>query len=45
MGKNILKSSPLKPVSQNSKHVIGGQLPKLCSVTPISVQNSRHQRA
>jgi hypothetical protein len=27
MGKNILKSSPLKPVSQYSKHVIDG--PKL----------------
>jgi hypothetical protein len=48
MGKNVLKSSPLKPVSQNSKHVIdvllGGQLPKLCSVTPISVQNGCRQQ-
>jgi hypothetical protein len=24
MGKNVLKSSPLKPVSQYSKHVIDG---------------------
>jgi hypothetical protein len=44
MGKNVLKSSPLKPVSQYSKHVIdrwslGGQLPELRSVTLISVQN------
>jgi hypothetical protein len=43
MGKNVLKSSPLKPVSQYSKHVIDGQLPKLCSVIPISVQNGRRQ--
>jgi hypothetical protein len=44
MGKNVLKSSPLKLVSQYSKHVIGGQLPKLCSVIPISVQNGRRQQ-
>jgi hypothetical protein len=56
MGKNVLKSSPLKPVSQYIKHVIDGQIfkrrfdkahtviPKLCSVTPISVQNGRRQR-
>jgi hypothetical protein len=44
MGKNVLKSSPLKPVSQYSKHVIDGQVPKLCSVIPISVQNGRRQR-
>jgi hypothetical protein len=42
-GKNVL-NSPLKPVSQYSKHVIGGQFPKLCSVIPISVQNGRRQR-
>jgi hypothetical protein len=42
MGKNVLKSSPLKPVSQYSKHVIDG--PKLCSVTPILVQNVCRQR-
>jgi hypothetical protein len=42
--KNVLKSSPLKPVSQYSKHVIGGQLPKLCSVIPISVQNGHRQQ-
>jgi hypothetical protein len=43
MEKNVLESSPLKPVSQYSKWSLGGQLPKLCSVILISVQNGRRK--
>jgi hypothetical protein len=33
MGKNVLKSSPLKPVSQYSKHVIDGR--RFLNIFPI----------
>jgi hypothetical protein len=47
-GKNVQKSSPLKPVSQFLKQTwlewsLGGQLSKLCPVIPTSIQDSHRQ--
>jgi hypothetical protein len=45
MGKNVLKSSPLKPVSQYSKHVIDGpSMLKLCLLMAAILDGGRGHR-
>jgi hypothetical protein len=48
MGKNVLKSSPLKPVSQFKENMaewsLGGQFSKLCPVTLTAIQDGHRQR-